>query len=131
MYRNCIILSGARPGMSEWELADNWASLGLELQGKGYDIVTVEGSYEGVEESSWLVKGVTLETKTKRVFIDLLKKYNQDSMLYISSLGMGYIIEAKGSSYKIGPLTLIGERDLDKYLGWSKIQGKYYTCIEE
>lgn len=107
------------------ETKDNDRTLELleDFKKDGIMSVEVEGCYKGVTERAFMVFSIT-----DKIALEYLKKYEQESALYIDNERSAYLLYADGVCIPYGQLKSVTETRAKASSGYTKRNGSYFIC---
>ena len=106
------------------EDSSNTIKLENELKENMFRFAKSEGCYKGKTEDSFVVFGLTEEEAIK-----LAKKYNQESILSVSSCRNTWLIYQDGKEEYLGKFIHVNEHQAKSIGNYTKMGEEYYSVL--
>lgn len=124
-----VIFSAERSNLTATANRDRTALLAGALTHSGIDWQRVEGSYNGTQETAFLV--FTYEgTETADRIEELARRYGQESILYVDAQRYAYLFMLKEQrTVEVGKWQEIPATEAHYHKAWTHLEDKYYAAI--
>lgn len=119
-----VILSSARPNLSQEVLDERRESLAQDIEALGLHPVSALGMWEGTTEDSFVVECPTADDVTQLHKLSL--KYEQDAILYVNNLN-AYLLYPDGELVPVGTWAAVEPEEALTAIGYTLCLGQYYV----
>jgi hypothetical protein len=122
-----MILSAELAGCSEGRNAARTASLRGSLEAQGFTYREARGSYEGREETCFIV--ALVREQDERAARELAAYWGQDAILHVARDGSARLLFPDGRTAKaLGKFVEREEATARRQVAWTCVDGTYYVC---
>lgn len=130
--RPFIMMSAARPDMSNNQINSRMQQLQRDLTSAGMGVIRLEGVWEGESEPSFFA--VSKDTRggewIKQLAVHLGKRYDQDATISGDGTKV-YLLGQDGSVWEEFDAATIDRQDLSRLPGKSRIKGKNFSLVRQ
>ena len=119
-----ILTATTKDNKGTYEEFFAWQELIDILDESGRYWTEVEGSYKGDTEAAAMLSSTDIDQ-----WLEVAKKFNQESILFVDNVGKAMLIYTNGTSEPIGHWEAVPERVAFNHDSWTKDGDQYYICL--